>query len=216
MQIIAKYDVIDAGGASSSELWKRAVEDVETAIARIDWPWGSGKFKLNPNPREREDGTFEVKNPNGVVPIKKPALEYLNSRGWKSEGKPRFPEHVLLTPRDVDAMLTLPDGCAGFEWETGNVSSSHRAISKLLDALHYEALVAGFLAVPMGATQRHLTDRIGKFEEISNYFEHWSRYPIQRGVLRVYGIQHDELDPDVEHIPKGSDGRSKKRRRPKG
>ncbi len=96
----------------------------------------------------------------------------------------------------------------GFEWETGNVSSSHRAIAKLLDALYRGTIRGGFLAVPDREMSRYLTERVGNFEELSPYFEHWSRYPVANGALRIYSVKHDNLDEDAPYIPKGTSGRA--------
>jgi hypothetical protein len=88
------------------------------------------------------------------------------------------------------------------------VSSTHRAINKLLDGITRRTLQGGILVLPMRETQRYLTDRIGNYEEIAPYFELWQRYPLVDGALRLYGIAHDALDSTVPHIPKGTDGRA--------
>jgi hypothetical protein len=139
-------------------------------------------------------------------------LGYLAESGWKTEALPKLPVgsegQDVLTTGDLDALLLDRDRYVGFEWETGNVSSSHRAINKLLDGITRRTLQGGILVLPMRETQRYLTDRVGNFEELSPYFELWGRYPVDDGVLRVYGVAHDELDPTVPHIPKGKDGRA--------
>jgi hypothetical protein len=88
------------------------------------------------------------------------------------------------------------------------VSSTHRAINKLLDGIGRGTLGGGVLALPVKETQRYLTDRVGNFEEIAPYFELWSKYPGKGGALRIYGVAHDDLDAEVEYIPKGRDGRA--------
>jgi len=139
-------------------------------------------------------------------------IGYLDSCGWKTETLPKLPVgeagQDVLTTGDLDALLLDRGRYVGFEWETGNVSSSHRAINKLLDGITRRTLQGGILVLPMRETQRYLTDRVGNFEEISPYFELWERYPLENGVLRVYGIAHDALDSTVPHIPKGKDGRA--------
>lgn len=139
-------------------------------------------------------------------------IEHLQMRGWKTESLPALPVGFqgrdVLTTGDLDALLLHEDRYIGFEWETGNVSSTHRAVNKLLDGIFRQTLGGGVLVLPVKDTQRYLTDRVGNFEEIAPYFELWSRYPIAEGALRIYGVAHDVLDPTVPHIPKGKDGRA--------
>lgn len=209
MQIVEALDIVHAGRFPKSKIWLRAMADVEAAIATTDWPFGSGTFSLNPEPKITKKGKLD-RHPNGVKPIKTPMIKYLKSRGWETEALPRLPVGYqgqdVLTTGDLDALLLDHDRYVGFEWETGNVSSTHRAINKLLDGISRGTLNGGVLVLSMRATQRYLTDRVGNFEEIAPYFEFWSRYPVSDGVLRVYGVGHDELDSSVPHIPKGKDG----------
>lgn len=211
MRIVKSADIVRAGKFPRTAFWRRAVADVEAAIAAADWPFGTGTFSLNPEPGVDKRGRPD-KHPNGVVPIKVPMIRKLASRGWLTETLP--PLRVgsegrdLLTTGDLDALRHVRSNYVGFEWETGNVSSSHRAINKLLDGITRGTLQGGILVLPVRETQRYLTDRIGNFEEIAPYFEFWGRYPVPDGALRVYGVGYDALDPTVEHIPKGSDGRA--------
>lgn len=211
MQIIEALDIVQAGQFPKSKTWLKALADVEAAIAVTDWPFGSGKFSLNPDPGITRKGKPD-RHPNGVKPIKTPMIQYLKSREWETEALPRLPVGYqgqdVLTTGDLDALLLDRDRYVGFEWETGNVSSTHRAINKLLDGISRGTLNGGILVLTMRATQRYLTDRVGNFEEIAPYFEFWSRYPVADGVLRVYGVGHDALDSSVPHIPKGKDGRA--------
>jgi hypothetical protein len=211
MRIIETLDVIHAGGLPLTATWKRATSDVEAAIEAADWPWGSGSFSLNPEPGEDKQGRTDH-HPNGVLPIKVPMIAHLESCGWETEALPELPVGFegrdVLKTGDLDALLLDGDRYVGFEWETGNVSSTHRAINKLLDGISRGTLSGGILALSMRATQRYLTDRVGNFEEIAPYFEFWSRYPVADGALRVYGVDYDQLDPSVPHIPKGRDGRA--------
>jgi hypothetical protein len=211
MQIEEALDIVQAGHFPTTETWHRATVDVEAAIKKADWPFGSGRFSLNPEPGIDRKGRPD-RHANGVMPIKVPMIRHLESCGWETETLPALPVGFegrdVLSTGDLDALL-LDQGCyVGFEWETGNVSSTHRAINKLLDGITRGTLGGGILVLAMRATQRYLTDRVGNFEEIAPYFELWSRYPMPDGALRVYGVSHDELDPSVPHIPKGKDGRA--------
>lgn len=211
MKIKVALDIVRAGRFPRTKTWRRAMLEVETAIAKSDWPFGSGSFSLNPEPIVDKRGRLD-RHPNGVVPIKVPMIGHLESCGWETEALPDLPVGFegrdVLTTGDLDALLFDRGRYVGFEWETGNVSSTHRAINKLLDGITRGTLSGGILVLAMRETQRYLTDRVGNFEEVAPYFEFWNRYPIPDGVLRVYGVCHDELDPTVPHIPKGKDGRA--------
>lgn len=211
MRVVEALDIIEAGDFPSSRTWQRAVADVEAAIAVTDWPPGSGSFSLNPEPKINARGRLD-KHPNGVMPIKTPMVGHLRACGWQTEALPELPigfeGRGRLTTGDLDGLLRDGDRYVGFEWETGNVSSTHRAINKLLDGITRGTLSGGVLVLAVRATQRYLTDRVGNFEEIAPYFEFWSRYPVPDGALRVYGVGHDALDPDVPYIDKGRDGRA--------
>jgi Restriction endonuclease BamHI len=207
MRIIQAQDIVSVGRFPASAMWKRAMGDIEAAIATVDWPHGKGTFSLNPTPVRTRAGKLS-QNCNGVAPIKLPMIAHLERSGWQREVMPPAQPGQLLRKRDLDAMLEHRGKYVAFEWETGNVSSSHRAISKLLDALCRGVIAGGALVVPVRETGRYLTERIGNWEELEPYFKFWSRYPVADGALRIYGIRHDELDTSVEHIPKKTDGRA--------
>lgn len=211
MQILAAAHITRAGRFPRSGTWRRARAEVEAAIAKADWPFGSGSFSLNPEPGVDRQGRRDL-HPNGVLPIKVPMISHLQSCGWETETLPPLPVGSgggdLLTTGDLDALLLDRNRFVGFEWETGNVSSSHRAINKLLDGITRGTLQGGILVLAMRGTQRYLTDRVGNFEELTPYFQFWGRYPVPDGALRIYGVGHDALDPTVPHIPKGTAGRA--------
>ncbi|HMI81998.1 MAG TPA: hypothetical protein VK480_09455 [Solirubrobacterales bacterium] len=211
MRIVEAINLVQAGKFPRTATWKRAMSEVECAIRLTDWPFGSQKFSLNPEPIRDRKGRVD-RHPNGVLPIKGPMIAHLASCDWKTEALPELPVGEegkdVLTTGDLDALLLDRDRYVGFEWETGNISSSHRAINKLLDGITRKTLQGGILVLPMREMQRYLTDRVGNFEELAPYFELWRRYPVEDGALRVYGIAHDELDPSAPHIPKGRDGRA--------
>lgn len=197
MKIVEKIDVICRGNAEQFAGWHKACSDVEQAIALIDWPHGSGTFKLNPG------GT---KNANGVTPIKIPGIIKLREFGWQTECLPGVLAGVRMG--NLDAILNTPDGVIGFEWETGNISSSHRAANKIIHAMMNGGLVGGILVVPAESMRRYLTDRIGNITELRPYFPVWSAVQMNVGVFRVVVVEHDELDTTVPLIPKGKDGMS--------
>ncbi len=158
MRIVETVDIIHAGEFPETATWGRATADVEGAIGKADWPLGSGSFSLNPEPGVDRRGRPD-RHPNGVVPIKVPMIRHLESRGWETETLPKLPVGFkgrdVLTTGDLDALLLDLDRHIGFEWETGNVSSTHRAINKLLDGITRGSLNGGLLVLAMRDTQRY-------------------------------------------------------------
>jgi hypothetical protein len=101
---------------------------------------------------------------------------------------------------------------AVIEWETGNISSSHRSMNKLCLVMLAGLIEIGIVILPSRQLYPHLTDRIGNWEELSPYMPLWHHVGqgVQRGLLAVTVVEHDELtdDPSVPFIAQGSDGRS--------
>lgn len=112
-------------------------------------------------------------------------------------------------PGPIDAVKNLPHGRAIVcEWETGNISSSHRALNKLVMALKEDNIEAGVLVVPDDDLYPWLTDRIGNIRELRPYFRVWSESPVAGGMLSVYVVGQDDNDEKVPLIEKGTDGRA--------
>ena len=112
-------------------------------------------------------------------------------------------------PGAVDAVKVLPDGRSfAVEWETGNISSSHRALNKMAVGLLDGILAGGILVLPSRDMYQYLTDRVGNYAEIKPYFPVWRNLKIKEGVLAVIEIEHDSLSLDVPPIRKGTDGRA--------
>lgn len=110
----------------------------------------------------------------------------------------------------IDAVFIQDQVTIAVEWETGNVSSSHRSLNKLCLFIKKQIIRAGFLVVPRRNLAQYLTDRIGNFEELEPYFEFWqSALESSQGTLEIIGIEHDETSYDVPRIPKGTDGRAR-------
>lgn len=201
MKIVEIHDVLVVGQFPKSKEWHTACEQVEEAIRVTDWPHGSGKFTIYPESwKKRRQG-------NGVVPIKKPCLKRLKEFNWLTEKLPPLPRGVI-NPGDLDAIYYCKAGFIGFEWETGNISSSHRAINKLLSTMQVGGLIGGFLVVPSDALKVFLTDRIGNIGELRPYLPLWGSIPIKEGVMRIVVVEHDASSLDVPRIPKGTDGRA--------
>jgi hypothetical protein len=201
MKIVETHDIFSVGLFSKSREWDIACKQVKEAIHATDWPHGSGKFTIYPQSgKKRGEG-------NGVVPIKKPCIENLKKSGWLTEKLPPLDKGVIH-PGDLDALFSCNTGFIGFEWETGNISSSHRAINKLLLTMQVGGLVGGFLVVPSDNLKIFLTDRIGNIGELRPYLPLWSSIPIREGVLRIEVVEHDATSLHVDKIPKGTDGRA--------
>ncbi|ANV83241.1 hypothetical protein AWQ21_01880 [Picosynechococcus sp. PCC 7003] len=199
MKIIEIIDIIESRNISESEFWEARWNDIEDSITAIDWPHGSGSFSLNPTEKHK----------NGVKPIKIPAINLLKSRGWRVEKLPKQLAGAKMG--NLDALYENPKlGNIGFEWETGNISSSHRAINKMLLALLKKGLIAGVLVVPSESMRPYITDRIGNINELREYFFLWNKLQIGSALLRIVSVEYDALDPEVDFIPKGFDGMAKR------
>jgi len=201
MKIVETHDVFAVGDFPQSQEWRSACMQVKEAIIATDWPHGSGKFTIYPQSgKKRGEG-------NGVVPIKKPCIDRLKRYGWLTEKLPPLHRGVM-NPGDLDALYQCDKDFIGFEWETGNISSSHRAVNKLLLTMQLGGLIGGFLVVPSDDLKVFLTDRIGNIGELRPYLPLWSSIPISEGVLRIEVVEHDATSLDVPRIPKGTDGRA--------
>ena len=201
MKIIETHDILAVGRFPRTRTWKTACSHVARAVRATDWPHGSGRFTIYPESgKARGEG-------NGVVPIKVPCIRRLCELGWQAEGLPPIEGGVIRTG-DLDALLKTRQGYVGFEWETGNISSSHRAINKLLLTLLSGGLVGGFLVVPSDELKVYLTDRIGNIGELRPYFSLWQRTKISQGALRIVVVSHDATSRRVPRIPKSTAGRA--------
>lgn len=177
--------VIRAGGYELSDEWQAALTQVRDAIEAI-----AGRFIINPEPLG-----------NGVVPIKSAFLTRLENYGWSTAER--------VNPDRFDAVSFLDDGrFIGLEWETGNISSSHRAMNRFVRAWLGESLAGGILVLPTRRLARFLTDRVGNFEELSRFFAVWEAHVWDRGAIAVIPVEHDGESVDVPRIAKGTDGRA--------
>jgi len=188
--------LIKKGAFASSKAWTGILSDLKEAISSVVWPPNNSSFILNPQTgRGRGEG-------NGVKPIKEACMLTLNQLGWSIDER--------RNPLRLDAVKHLKGGTVfGVEWETGNISSSHRAINRLLLGHRKELLVGGVLIVPTRVLYRYLTDRVGNLAELAPYFGLWKDAAgWANGVLAVLAVEHDGTDPKVPRISKGTDGRA--------
>jgi hypothetical protein len=200
MKIVREESIIRRGAYSKSKEWSSTRSSLHQAIKNVDWPRGSGSFTIYPESgKKRQQG-------NGVTPIKIGLLEELEGQGWKQNQ----PLDIVGThrPGNLDAVLETSYGPVALEWETGNISSSHRALNKMALGLLRGVLACGILVVPSRALYRYLTDRIGNFDELAPYLDLWRSIPCKAGVLELVVIEHDATSTEVPRIPKGTSGRA--------
>ncbi|MFL5800176.1 MAG: restriction endonuclease [Roseiflexaceae bacterium] len=196
MRILHEETLINRGDIGETEEWRTIYAEIRQAIASVVWPPGSEQFTINP-----------ILHGNGVKPIKDGCMIALKNKfGWRLEA-PVFIREASK-PGKVDAVRSTTLGDFVFEWETGNISSSHRALNKITLGLIRDLLMGGVLVLPTRKLYPYLTDRIGNYEELSPYFPVWKRIPVQHGLMLVIAIEHDTTDSQVPLIRKGTDGRA--------
>lgn len=152
-----------------------------------------------------------MKNCNGVVPIKDKFYQTMeNEYQWYREyplvcfsGKKGGPIDVYKEFSNASDEFR-----AGLEFETGNISSAHRSLNKLLLGIRNDDIDLAFLVLPVACLGYYLTDRIATYEELEPYFELASKYP-----FIVYGFDAEQYGLSVPLIKKGRDGMSKKSKR---
>lgn len=200
MKIIQVERLIDAGGFSATKEWQTIESHIVSAIKSIQWPPNSGSFTLYDQPgKARGQGS-------GVKPIKDACMRYLKSFNWSLETPVDIA--TLKQPGPMDATYRVGNRLFCVEWETGNISSSHRAINKMALGILKKVLIGGALILPTRAMYRYLTDRVGNFPELEPYFPLWRAFRVDEGLLVVIAIEHDAVSQSVPRIPKGTDGRA--------
>lgn len=176
---------------------------------------------------------------NGVPALKMLFRQNLEKAGWKSEQplslKPyfekirsdktlaqvfRYPEpaaDAIQDPLhegvgDFDFWLLSNEGFRTvIEWETGNISSSHRSLNKICLAFLGGLVDAAVVIVPSNKCNIHLTDRVGNIRELQPYFYFWGAFgrTVTRGLLAIIEVEKDDLFKSVDvrdFIPRGPDG----------
>jgi len=221
--------IFDQGNVVSTSDWEMIHESYVKSIQSIDFPESSGSLTLR-RKKKRPDGQW---NRNGVVYLKRRFLDHMvNNQHWNAEvgfdlGKDREPPTVSLFPNltpyqepitsefgDFDLVTSTPKGIhVAIEWETGNISSSHRSMNKLAIALASGKIQIGVLIVPSRDLYEHLTDRIGNIGELSGYLSMWKDLGVnvKRGLLAISVVEHDGLTDDdgFPYLPTGNDGRAR-------
>lgn len=188
--------LIDEGGFSKTLDFKILHDEIVAAIMAIVWPAGTKQFTIQPK-----------KHGNGVKPIKDAFILSLKDAGWLAEVRLDI-EVTRSRPGPIDAVKLVGDKYYAVEWETGNISSSHRALSKMAIGIADGKLHGGTLVVSSSKLYPFLTDRIGSFGELAPYFRMFKSMKPANGVLTVIAVEHDAIDPSVPLIGKGTDGRA--------
>ena len=241
MKVIRTVVVLDRGNIIDSEEWGRIHSAYTDSIRAMVHPPSSKNFTIRQKTRKlNAKGKPTTQwNRNGVTPIKEQFLDEMLKRHWKLElplnisvfmenyktpkeadelfleypSKKAITEPLHNLVGDFDCSFTVADKWrAVIEWETGNISSSHRSMNKLCLALMAAQIEVGVLIVPSRALYPHLTDRIGNWMELSPYLHFWKKAGqfVKKGLLAVTVVEHDALtdDPSVPYIGQGKDGRS--------
>jgi len=201
VKIIREETLISCGAFAESDAWKATRQKLQAAIKAVAWPQGSGSFTIYPQSgKKRGEG-------NGVTPIKQGLMLDLQKHGWKLEQIVQF--GGKRNPGKFDALFDTSAGPIVLEWETGNISSSHRSLNKMALGIMRGKIAAGILIVPSTEFAQYLTDRIGNIRELEPYFEFWQATPCKHGgVLEIAVIEHDATSTKVPRITKMTDGRA--------
>ena len=201
MKIVHIETVVSCGPYPKSNHWNRTRRSIHAAVKKCAWPPGSKTFTIHPQSgKKRGEG-------NGVGPIRLEFIKELRSRGWTIEGAAK--NHLGQGLGDFDAVLLGPAGPIVAEWETGNISSSHRSMNKLTMLVSDGLIAAGTLIVPSRKLYVYLTDRIGNYRELEPYLKLWKSVPCKKGVLEVVVIEQDAESFKVRKIPKTTSGRAR-------
>ena len=215
--------LFDQGNLISSEDWQAVHGSYRRSIESIDHPAGSGRLTLRRKEKLR-NGQWKR---NGVGYLRTRFLQHMRDiEGWRPEagvdlGRDRRQPPVILYPSLEEYTEPITSDFGGFdfvttgkegtsvaiEWETGNISSSHRSMNKLAIALGNNIVQVGVLIVPSRLVYEHLTDRIGNIGELSGYLSMWEslKVSVGRGLLAITVVEHDELTSDGEfpYLPMG-------------
>lgn len=195
MKIAEEKYLVKNGDFFASEEFQTILAQIRSGIEAVVLN-SESEFIINP-----------TRMGNGVTPIKDRLIAKLKNEGWEEEVRISVVEGLSRGP--IDAILRTSFGVFALEWETGNISSSHRALNKIATGIIQEHLIGGILILPMRRLAKHLTDRIGNYEEIAPYFPMYESLRISDGVIAIFGVEHDGEDINAELIPKGKDGNAR-------
>ncbi|MCB0747309.1 MAG: restriction endonuclease [Ignavibacteriae bacterium] len=196
MKIIEENIFVNVGSFGDSKQFHEILNQIRVAISCVTWS-STNEFIIRPERRG-----------NGVVPIKENFIRHLVDNNWRSEVRMSMAEG--MNPGKIDLVRATDFGKFAVEWETGNISSSHRAMNKIAVGIIQGALIGGILVLPVRNLSQYLTDRIGNYEEFTPYLPLYKNLIIRSGVIGIIAIEHDKESMDSQLIPKGKDGNAKK------
>jgi hypothetical protein len=195
MKVVAINILNSHGEFAMSTEFLQIQNDLKDAINEVTW--GDEKlFKINP-----------ISKGNGVTPIRNLFINKLVPKDWLKEVRMALAKG--MNPGPIDAVKNTSAGLFAVEWETGNISSSHRALNKIAVGIIQKEIIGGFLILPVREFSKYLTDRVGNYEELAPYFPLYENLKLE-GTLGVISITFDELDVNSPIINKGFDGNAKK------
>ncbi len=204
---LVHVETLFARGAFAGSAEREQVDtEIRDAISRVVWPPGSDGFTIHPQSgKKRGEG-------NGVTPIKAACMAALQDvHGWTLEARYKIGTGKGTGPIDAlrDVMLrTAGESKFALEWETGNISSSHRSLNKMCLGMIEGRIAGGAIVLPSGSMYPYLTDRVGNYPEIRPYLNYWRDAVTADGVLAIYVVEQDAESYAVPRIPKGTDGRA--------
>lgn len=202
MKLVKTEILINAGSFPDSAEWNTIRDHIYQAIRSVSWPPGSGKFTVHDQSgKKRGEGS-------GVRPIRDMFCENLKRFGWQLETPVDI--STRISPGPIDATYPVKGKLFAVEWETGNISSSHRAVNKMALGILSNKLIGGALILPTRNMYQYLTDRVGNFEELEPYFDLWKSLKCDEGLLAIIAVEHDDVSKSVPRIPKGTNGRALK------
>jgi len=226
MKISHTHVLVDEGDFSSADAWEESRKQVTESIESVNWPPGNDEFVIKP----KITG-------NGVNPITDSFEEILDGKeGWSSTGRTHLktvlhemglfdevieklspyyddPEDFISSPW-FDAVQELEvngeSELSVVEWETGNISSSHRSLNRITLGLVTGIITAGIVILPTREMYQYLTDRVGNYPELEPYFVIWESLSsaIENGIIEVIAVEHDATSDDVPLTGKLKDGMS--------
>lgn len=212
MKIIQTAIVQNTQNYTGTNDYRLVREMIYKAIQNMQNPAGSGTFLLRARtPGVKKQAGHTV---NGVNPIKTGFMEYLHTvAGWE------FEERVTPTLGACDAVFHFPSGRKPFivEWETGNISSTHRATNRILTAILRNDASGGVVILPSAKMYAHLTDRIGNFHEMEPYIDLYRRLDSLSTEPYFFGyveIEQDGLSNSIDYLPGKIDGLAQISRQP--
>lgn len=198
---VAKQYITDQAGVmmSSNPMAQQAYDEVTDAIAAMVSD-GLDEFQVNNT----------EKNCNGVVLIKEKCYIKLEEHYlWYREKPLLYLKNQMKKGGPIDVYKEFrSDGGqlnAGLEFETGNISSAHRSMNKLLVGLKQDEIQLAILMMPVKKLSYYLTDRVSNYEELEPYFCILDHVP-----FIVLGFDAETYCSSAYSLPKGKDGMSKR------